>query len=181
MSISEYLQKQAPPKPTFEGLNGAGLGMAGTFILHSRIATYLAKKIDWFPDKKNFNCYYEAVVEARETEGAHAQIYDICVKRFNYDNPKSYGDNVIIIEITNSEADEKRAFERINKAKTKGLYEGFIFNYVENIWKGFHVDNTKKFVTSDDKEDKVNYYSDFLHLDLKELVEKFFLLINYKF
>lgn len=180
MSISEYLQKQDPPKTAFEGLSGAGLGMAGTFILHSRIATYLAKEIDWFPDKKDRNFYYEAVVEAREDKGAKAQIYDICVKRFNYNNPRSYGENVIIIEITNSEADERKAFERIDRVREKGLYEAFIFNYIENVWRGFHVDDKKQFVTSDDKDDKINFHSDFLGINFKERIEKFFSLINYK-
>lgn len=45
MSISEYLQKQDPPKEALEGLSGAGLGMAPPLTEHWLIANHLTSVI----------------------------------------------------------------------------------------------------------------------------------------
>ena len=179
MSIERILQKEAPQPGTVTGLSGAGLGMAGTFILHSRIATYLAKKIDWFPDKENPDCYLEAVVEAREGEGAHAKIYDVCVKRFRYDNPNSYGENVVIIEITNSIDDEEKAWERIQSANKETLYEAFIYNYKTRKWRGYHVDRKHKIITSNNEKDEINFKSDYMDINFEDNLKRYFNFINY--
>lgn len=179
MGLSEILKKQEPQPETVAGLSGAGLGMAGTFILHSRIATYLAKIIDWFPDKEHPECYYEAVVEAREGEGKHAKIYDVCVKRFKYDDPNSYGENVVIIEITNSISDEEKAFNRILTANKENLYEAFIYNYISRKWRGFHVCREQKIITSKDEKDELNFKSDFLDINFDDNLKRYFKFINY--
>lgn len=175
---NEILKKPALETKSLKGLNGAGLGMAGTFVLHSRLATALCHSIQ--PDlDDNDRGYYEAVVEARGKAGAKARIYDVCIKLFYGDIYKDWGRNIVIIEIVNSGTDNKKAHDRImetfNDPEESSLCEAFIYDYNSKLWTGYHKTKTGKIIVFDNPDDKETYTCTNFDINLKSKVEQYLL------
>ena len=135
MGLNEMLFKKTPPQ--YHDDLGA-LGMAGTFVQHSRIATALSRYIQEELDSET-DGYYEAVVEARARKGAKAKIYDVCIKSFTEDIENDWGKNIIIIEIVHGGIDFEKAKTRILETfvEDTNLCEGYIYDYKDKVWLGY--------------------------------------------
>jgi len=122
-------------------------------------------------------------MEAREGKGANASVYDLCIKKFGYDDPMDYGENVLIVEITNTSDNTNKAKERIAKAfrkRNSTLQEAFIFNYIDLVWIGYHKDSAGKVVECYENDDVMSCRSFFLNFDFKAAVNSYLKSINCK-
>ena len=129
MSISEYLQKQDPPKTAFEGLSGAGLGMSSAKRIHCECKDELLCMLRPYSSRLGLRTLSECGFDTDKS----ARIADLLIG-LNIDD--SMGANVMLIEIcdNNTYSEAKKRIRDSYEHYADTMREAFIYRFDNDTW-----------------------------------------------
>lgn len=129
MSISEHLQKPAPPKTAFEGLSGAGLGMSSAKRIHCECKDELMCVLRPYSLRLGLRTLSECGFDTDES----ARIADLLI---GLNDDDSMGANVMLIEICdiNTYSEAKKRIRDSYKHYANTMREAFIYRFDNDSW-----------------------------------------------